>query len=83
MSDDCIERAIHFIDIAVAADTLDDYKFAFDNYVSALEWLELAIKHSITAKTANVCLKSSVPYLERAEKLKKYMEENKKRRGPE
>ncbi|MCK4501112.1 AAA family ATPase [Candidatus Babeliales bacterium] len=79
MSIDYIKKATEFVNAAVAADKLKNYEVAFDNYNSALKWLELAIKYSPTENTTKMYADLLTRYLGRAEELKAYLKESGKK----
>ena len=80
MSLDYVSKAVKFINVAVAADDKGDLEKAFENYSSALQWLELAIKYSPSVNTTKAYEEKLREYLGRAEEIKAFLDKKKKKK---
>lgn len=71
-----LERAITTVKKAIEMDTASEYDKAYQQYYAALELFMLAIKYEKNAKQKKMIQDKTKEYMERAEKLKKHLEDS-------
>jgi vacuolar protein-sorting-associated protein 4 len=80
---DFLGRAVDTVRKAIDADNAQDYEKAFPLYSKALELFLLAIKWEKNPKSKDTIRNKTAEYMERAEKLKKYLADaDAKKSGP-
>ncbi|OQO08177.1 Vacuolar protein sorting-associated protein 4 [Cryoendolithus antarcticus] len=72
---DFLGRAIDVVKKAIEQDTAGEYEKAYQQYYQALELFMLALKWEKNAKSKEMIRTKAAEYMERAEKLKKHLEE--------
>ncbi len=76
---DFLGRAIETVKKAIAADKEGDYNTAYQLYCQSLELFMLALKWEKNPTSKDTIRASATAYIERAEKLKAYTDEQKKK----
>lgn len=74
---DFLGNAITIVKKAIELDQAQEYEKAYDQYYNALNYFLLAIKWEKNAKSKEVIRAKAGEYMERAEKLKEYLSEDK------
>ena len=69
-------RAIDMVKKAIEADQAQEYEKAYQTYYSALELFMLAIKWEKSQQQKEMIKAKTTEYMDRAEKLKKHLEDN-------
>lgn len=72
---DFLGRAIDVVKKAIEQDTAGEYEKAYQQYYQALELFMLALKWEKNVKSKDMIRTKAAEYMERAEKLKKHLEE--------
>ncbi|CAF1395731.1 unnamed protein product [Didymodactylos carnosus] len=77
------QKGIAFADIATKEGEQENYKKAFENYISAAEWLLLAKRHgNMNEDTKVMITRKAESYINRAEQIKKLLlSENSKKKA--
>lgn len=73
-----LNKAIELVKQAIEADENKEWEKAFGIYMKAFEWFELALKYEKNERTKQRVGEYLRNYLERAEKIKEFIDEEKK-----
>lgn len=84
MSDvDFLNKGLELITSAIDLDNNKKYKEAYESYYNGLDYLMLAIKYEKNEKSKELIRVKFMEYLNRAEKLKKFLEDEEKQPAKE
>ena len=84
MSDvDFLNKGLELVTGAIDLDNNKKYKEAYESYYNGLDYLMLAIKYEKNEKSKELIRVKFMEYLNRAEKLKKFLEEEEKQPAKE
>ncbi|KAK9462841.1 P-loop containing nucleoside triphosphate hydrolase protein [Lipomyces oligophaga] len=76
---DFLGKAIDMVQKAIAADSAENYEDAYKQYYASLEYFMMALKYEKNAKNKEMIRAKTAEYMERAEKLKEYIENQEKK----
>ncbi|KAL2316222.1 Vesicle-fusing ATPase [Schizosaccharomyces pombe] len=72
---DCLSKAISLVKTAIDNDNAEQYPDAYKYYQSALDYFMMALKYEKNEKSKEIIRSKVIEYLDRAEKLKVYLQE--------
>ncbi|KAK9379189.1 P-loop containing nucleoside triphosphate hydrolase protein [Kockiozyma suomiensis] len=71
---DFVGKAIDIVQKAIEADSAENFEEAYKLYYSSLEYFMMALKYEKNAKNKEMIRSKTAEYMDRAEKLKNYIE---------
>ncbi|KAK9457763.1 P-loop containing nucleoside triphosphate hydrolase protein [Dipodascopsis uninucleata] len=78
---DFLGKAIDIVQKAIQADTSENYAEAYKLYYSSLEYFMMALKYEKNAKNKEMIRAKTAEYMDRAEKLKVFIEQKDSKAG--